>query len=256
MSFLFQEKRLQFRRKILANYTLHFPVIDSTNRWLLEKLPACGTIISSDYQNTGKGRLGRNWEGKPKQSLMFSVLYRYKTETFSILSLAVGVALCLVLRKTENRKVGDRKICLKWPNDLLIENKKIGGILCESQPQKKIVVIGAGINVLQKKTDFSPQIYKKASSLKIETNKDFDRFQLLEECTLELDRILQRLEKGEKKKILQEWEKMAVAAKFGLTPKYILLVVGIYQNLYLFLFLENWLFYRFVEKNLFFFVEH
>ena len=235
MSFLFQEKRLQFHRKILANYTLHFPVIDSTNRWLLEKLPACGTIISSDYQNTGKGRLGRNWEGKPKQSLMFSVLYRYKTETFSILSLAVGVALCLVLRKTETRKVGDRKICLKWPNDLLIENKKIGGILCESQPQKKIVVIGAGINVLQKKTDFSPQICKKASSLKIETNKDFDRFQLLEECTLELDRILQRLEKGEKKKILQEWEKMAVAAKFGLTPKYTLLVVGIYQNLYLFL---------------------
>ncbi len=208
MPFLYQEKKLRFHRKTLANQTLHFPTIDSTNRWLLEKTNPCGTIISSDYQKGGKGRLGRSWEGKAKQSLIFSVVYHYQPNIFSILSLAVGCALCKCLRK-----ISSSKICLKWPNDLLIGNKKIGGILCESKPHEKIVVIGSGINILQKSTDFSPQIYKKASSLKIETDKNYDTFQLLEECTLELDKVLGRLENGEKKQILQEWESMATSAK-------------------------------------------
>ena len=208
MSFPFQEKKLHFCRKILANKTLHFPTIESTNRWLLEEINHCGTIISSDFQKEGKGRLGRSWEGKPKQSLMFSVLYRFKPEFFSVLSLVAGCALCSALRK-----IVLQPIYLKWPNDLLVGNKKIGGILCEAQPQKKIIVIGAGINVLQKNADFSPQIYKKASSLKIETGKNFNIFSLLEKCTLALDKILIRLERGEKKQILQEWEKMASPAR-------------------------------------------
>ena len=208
MSLPFQEKKLRFCRKILANKTLHFTTIESTNRWLLERINPCGTIISSDYQKEGRGRLGRNWEGKTKQSLIFSVLYKFRPEVFSVLSLVVGCALCSALRK-----IVPHPIYLKWPNDLLIGNKKIGGILCEAQPQKKIIVIGAGINVLQKSTDFSPQIYKKASSLKIETGKNFSIFSLLEKCTLALDQILIRLEKEEKKQILQEWEKMASPAK-------------------------------------------
>ena len=97
MSFPFQEKKLHFCRKILANKTLHFPTIESTNRWLLEEINHCGTIISSDYQKEGKGRLGRSWEGNclPKQSLIFLFFIGLK-EFFSVLSLVAGCALLVL----------------------------------------------------------------------------------------------------------------------------------------------------------------
>lgn len=205
----YSKKQLSFSRKILTNFCYHFQEIDSTNRWLAEQknLPN-GLIVSTDYQTQGKGRLGKSWQAKPKQSLMFSAMYKYKKKLFPIttLSLAIAVAVCRSFNKYEVAN-----ICLKWPNDLLINNQKIGGILCENVSQK--VVFGIGINLHQTAADFPKALKLKATSLKLATTKSFDNFELLEKISLEIDKILLELETGKQISILQEWEVYASPSK-------------------------------------------
>ena len=206
----FEKKWLTGKRKILQNYVLHCSRIDSTNNWL-----AChaqdnclqGSIISTEFQTQGKGRLGKKWQAKKGLSTMFSVLYR-PPENFPLhlISLGVGVAICEALRNWEIAG-----ITLKWPNDILLDKKKIGGILCESFP--KGVVIGVGINVNQKITDFPKEIQAKASSLFLALGNSINNFLVLEVCTLILDKILLALEAGHTKAVLAQWESYSSSYK-------------------------------------------
>ena len=205
----YKKIKLAFKRSLLTNYCLHFESIDSTNDWL-KNHPTAGLIISTNYQSQGKGRLGRTWQAKPRRSLMFSTLYQIKQESFfaPILSLVAAVAICRTLHNLEIKEV-----CLKWPNDLLVGKKKLGGILCENLVQKKMVVIGMGINVNQSEIDFAPELRQQASSLKIVKNKNFVILHLLEQTTLELDKLLLDLEKGRQRAILEEWQSYAMPMK-------------------------------------------
>jgi BirA family biotin operon repressor/biotin-[acetyl-CoA-carboxylase] ligase len=201
-NFSFEEKKLAGFRKILQNSCFFFPKIDSTNGWLIakqEKLEQ-GAIISTDFQTLGKGRLGRSWQAKSGLSLMFSVLYRplngFPTQ---FVSLSAAVAICDAFYH-----LGIQNISLKWPNDILYGQKKIGGILCEVFSD--FLVIGIGINNLQESADFPEYLQKQASSLRIATGKKWSSFLLLERCTLQLDQVLQLLERKEPQEILKAWE--------------------------------------------------
>ncbi len=122
---------------------------ESSSSVLLERAahgaPA-GSVLVADRQTAGRGRRGRSWLSSPEASLTFSLLWRFdkRVERLAGLSLAVGVAVQRAL--TACGAVG---VQLKWPNDLLLGDAKLGGILVElqSERQSMLTVIGIGLNL-------------------------------------------------------------------------------------------------------------
>jgi BirA family biotin operon repressor/biotin-[acetyl-CoA-carboxylase] ligase len=123
------------------------PRCDSTNAVLLARAEAgaaTGTVVIGEQQTGGRGRRGRVWFASPGDSLTFSLLWRLAPGVSpSGLSLAVGVGVARALEK-----VGAGKTALKWPNDLLRDSRKLGGILIELAPGPSLAaVIGIGLNL-------------------------------------------------------------------------------------------------------------
>ncbi|MDE0331248.1 MAG: biotin--[acetyl-CoA-carboxylase] ligase [Nitrospinae bacterium] len=124
-----------------------------------------GLVIRAISQTRGRGRRGRSWFSPPGSGLYFSALLRPdgKTEISSLLTLLLGVAAAEGLAEAASLRVG-----LKWPNDLRVNGKKIGGILCEylePPDQPPAVVAGLGVNITTSEADFPPELYESASSI-------------------------------------------------------------------------------------------
>ena len=124
--------------------------LDSTNSRLM-RLAACdsvplGTVCLAECQTQGRGRIGRVWHTPPGGNICLSLLWRFNDfNAFSGLSLAIGVAIVRALRTAGVEGVG-----LKWPNDILWRERKLGGILVEVSGEahdNHSVVIGIGLNV-------------------------------------------------------------------------------------------------------------
>lgn len=125
-------------------------VCDSTNAVLLARAEAdapSGTVVIAADQTAGRGRHGRTWVSAPGDSLTFSLLWRFAPRTSPIgLSLAVGLAVANALTKVGAGETA--RIQLKWPNDLLKDGRKLGGILVELVPgAPHAAVIGIGLNL-------------------------------------------------------------------------------------------------------------
>ena len=122
---------------------------ESTNTLLLERAARgapSGSVLVVDRQTSGRGSRGRNWLASPEASLTFSLLWRFDggVERVSGLSLAVGLAVVHALEAC-----GASGVRLKWPNDILHDEAKLGGILVELHPEPRGVraVIGIGLNL-------------------------------------------------------------------------------------------------------------
>ncbi|NPV10425.1 MAG: biotin--[acetyl-CoA-carboxylase] ligase [Ignavibacteria bacterium] len=155
----------------------YFEEIDSTNTYLLKRKNFSNKIlVIADYQTAGRGRFNRKWLSDPSKNLMFSIGLKnvdhsdlQKFSFFTPLSIQEAVEDFM-----------NFKLKIKWPNDLIFENKKVCGILIESQienNEKAKVVVGIGINVNQ--TEFTPELEDKASSLKIIKGEEINREILL-----------------------------------------------------------------------------
>ena len=155
--------------------------IDSTNSFLKEMVTNSVvenfTVVVTENQIKGRGQQGSTWESELGKNLIFSVFVTFKSLSVldkKYLNYAVSLAVFEVL-KQENIP----RITIKWPNDILSANKKIGGILIENSLKGTKIssaVIGIGLNVNQ--TCFSSSL-EKASSLKLSSNRTFDLEQLL-----------------------------------------------------------------------------
>jgi len=145
------------------------PSVDSSNEWVKELgefyFPE-GTVGIADEQTAGKGRLGRTWVSPSGENIYFSLLLRpeFAPEHASGLTLVMGLSVAQAIREETGLPVG-----IKWPNDVVIDQKKVCGILTEMKAEiGKInyVVVGTGINVNQ--TEFAEEIRSMATSLKLE----------------------------------------------------------------------------------------
>jgi BirA family biotin operon repressor/biotin-[acetyl-CoA-carboxylase] ligase len=124
--------------------------VDSTNTRLLSGAPppyGCAAVCIAELQLAGRGRRGRSWIAPPGSSVTMSVgwAFREAGRELPALSLAVGVAVARALARS-----GVRRVLLKWPNDIWIDDRKIGGILLELRTEAAgpaFVVIGIGINI-------------------------------------------------------------------------------------------------------------
>jgi BirA family transcriptional regulator, biotin operon repressor / biotin---[acetyl-CoA-carboxylase] ligase len=135
---------------------------DSTNAEALRLASAgapAGTIVVADTQTAGRGRLGRSWWSEPGTALLASWLLRpaLEPERLPLLSLLAGVAAARAASAAGGITVG-----LKWPNDLVVGGRKLGGILSESDG-KGAVVVGLGLNVRQ--TEFPDDLVSSATSI-------------------------------------------------------------------------------------------
>lgn len=120
-----------------------FDSLDSTNTWLL-KNGQCGDICLSEQQTSGKGRRGNAWVSPDAGNIYFSLCWCFEeiTAHWSLLGLIVAVAVAETLAD-----VGLSNHGIKWPNDIFWDDRKLGGILLESQDQSGRVVMGIGLNV-------------------------------------------------------------------------------------------------------------
>ena len=123
-----------------------FAELDSTNRHALELarqgVPE-GLVVVADHQTAGRGRLGRSWEAPPGSSLLMSVLLRPSLAPERLHLTTVAVALAAA---DASEDVAGFRPALKWPNDLVVDDRKLGGILAEV-PEPGGVVVGLGLNV-------------------------------------------------------------------------------------------------------------
>ena len=159
-------------------------VITSTNEYIKEHYETLDnyTIVTANYQTNGRGRMTRVWHSCAGDNILMSILikeFNDRTDV-NLLSLVTGVAVHKFLSKYLN------KLYIKWPNDVLVDNKKICGILLEGKMNNnsKMVVIGIGININQ--TSFNDDINLLTTSLKKELNINFDIDLLIKEFCREV----------------------------------------------------------------------
>jgi len=139
------------RTSVLGLPYMYRPRHESTNRWLKSEaadLPS-GTVAATDDQTQGRGRLGRDWSSEPGKDLTFSVLLRPSAVgcEADLLPLTAGLAVADVLEQLPGLR---GRVRLKWPNDVLIDDRKVCGVLLESSSQGadlQWIVVGIGVNV-------------------------------------------------------------------------------------------------------------
>jgi BirA family transcriptional regulator, biotin operon repressor / biotin---[acetyl-CoA-carboxylase] ligase len=145
-----------------------------------------GTTVATDHQTHGRGRLGRTWDTPAGQALLFSVLLRPRPPMalWPELSLVAGDAVATALR-AETRVAAE----LSHPNDVLIEGRKVAGILPEASVGR--VVLGIGVNVNQTEAELPDDTPKPPTSLRVETGREWPRAPLLAAILLEVERRYQ-----------------------------------------------------------------
>ncbi len=126
------------------------------------------TLVVAGEQRTGRGRLGRTWASLEGRSLLASILLRPRVAPSDAPLLSLLAAVCMVraIRSTNGVDV----MC-KWPNDLVVGERKLGGILAEAHVHSErlsFVVIGTGVNVAEQPDDFPPEIKRTATSILME----------------------------------------------------------------------------------------
>lgn len=153
-------------------------IISSTNEFIKENYETLDnyTVVTAKYQTRGKGRMTRNWESSNADNILMSLLIKdfKKRCDINLLSLVASMSVHKFLKKYLDN------LYIKWPNDILVNNKKICGILLEGKinNDSKMVVIGIGININQ--IVFNNEINDITTSLKKELDKDFDIDELIE----------------------------------------------------------------------------
>ena len=180
----------EFRSKVVLEV---FDTISSTNDYLLRKEKNKNKDIKiciAEEQTKGRGRRGKSWISPKYKNIYFSLNSYLKKEDLSGLSIAVALSVSEVLTKINVMSL------IKWPNDLLVGNKKICGILIETAKVGELtkVVIGIGINV---NMEYSELIDQEWTSIKLEKKQSVDRNSIITEMINQLCITLNKFEQEE-----------------------------------------------------------
>lgn len=139
-----------------------------------------GTIVVAESQTRGRGRLGRTWFSLSGKGICLSIILHPKIDPVKAPGLSIMTALSLANTISSYGKV---HVAIKWPNDCLINGRKTAGILTElsAEPGKiNHVIVGIGININYRRSDFPSEIIKTATSLRAETKQEIRRVEFLQ----------------------------------------------------------------------------
>ncbi|MGB7296775.1 MAG: biotin--[acetyl-CoA-carboxylase] ligase [Candidatus Aminicenantales bacterium] len=197
---------------IIGAIVLWFSSCSSTNdlaRRLAREGSPEGTVVMADEQTEGKGTKGRSWHSPPGQGLYASVILRPRRSDLSLLPLAAGVGCVEAIRE-----ITGLETALEWPNDIIRDGRKLGGILCETDFLGNTVdhaVLGIGLNVGQRKDDFPPLLRSTATSLRIALGREVERSALEAALWPRLERWYAAFTRGRWEEIVQAYEsKLAI----------------------------------------------
>jgi BirA family biotin operon repressor/biotin-[acetyl-CoA-carboxylase] ligase len=200
------------RKNKVGQKVIRLDTVDSTNDYLMglaSRGAAHGTVVVADAQERGKGRLERTWFSPPGKNIYMSVLLRpelYPGDA-SLMTVVSAVACALAIKKITGIKVG-----IKWPNDIVVSGRKLGGILLESRFRSGRIshaVVGIGINVNSKNADFPEDIRAIATSVFQETGIKTKRTVLIDEMLDDIDDGLDMLME-KRSSLLEKYRKMSV----------------------------------------------
>jgi BirA family biotin operon repressor/biotin-[acetyl-CoA-carboxylase] ligase len=194
--------------KILGKKIYHYEMVSSTMDVAFDLAldgAQDGCVILAEGQQRGRGRMGRNWFSPKGKGIYMSVILKPKLlpNEAPKITLLAGVAVCEAIRG-----ITGLIALIKWPNDILIEDKKIGGILTEISAETdrvKFAVLGIGINVNTRKI-FLP---REATSLKEELGKVVSRVELARQILRELEAFYILFEKRGFSPIIEKWKHLS-----------------------------------------------
>ncbi len=219
-----------------------FDAIDSTNDYahkLAKEGAKEGTVVLSESQSKGKGRLGRTWFSPSGANIYLSVILRPQMPStqITLLTFAAAIAVAKAIRDAANLDAD-----IKWPNDILIKGKKVAGILSEMEANKnppippfkiplsppllkgdigglsggkgglnvRFAIIGIGINVNLGLNDIPTELKDKATSIKSETGIAADRTNLICRVLENLEEWYNLFERNRVNDINEEWKSLAI----------------------------------------------
>ena len=130
--------------KFRAERIFFFDEVDSTNAWMLRQQEVDGLCCIANHQVAGKGSRGKTWTDAPGGSILMSMGWEVDVDRCCGVSLVAGLAVIGALKET-----GVGGIRLKWPNDILADGRKLGGILVEKSGSKLVVGLGLNVNLQQ-----------------------------------------------------------------------------------------------------------
>lgn len=169
-----------------------FEVVDSTNdvlrRWTREKSLKSGIVVQAHHQTSGRGQFGTSWQDKEGKNLLLSIFFRPE-QAFEKGPWTLNMSICLALRKFCTETL-DKEVQVKWPNDLVVNDRKIAGFLIENHFSHKweSSVIGVGLNVNQKELP----VEFRATSLAEILGHPLELDRLRDDSLFEMDTHLQR----------------------------------------------------------------
>jgi BirA family biotin operon repressor/biotin-[acetyl-CoA-carboxylase] ligase len=204
MLFNIEEFDIKLDTEVIGRNFIYCDEVESTNELLLNNkdFGQNGTVLLAEYQSKGKGRKDRVWVSNSGQNLTFSVLLKgeFKSRKINLINLGTSLAIAQAIENLCQLNVE-----LKWPNDVLIDKKKIAGILLESTSKNNKVnkiVIGIGINVNQ--PNFPGKFDIPPTSIRKEFHSLVNRERLLSEVLNNLEQNFETA-KEQSDKIMNDW---------------------------------------------------
>jgi len=164
-----------------------------------------GLVVLAEEQIQGRGRSGNKWVAGYGDSVICSILLTDCGISAELLSLTIAVATAEAIGKCTKAEAK-----IKWPNDIILNNKKVAGILVESKKTNKLTayVIGIGINCHQSKLNFPAELRKIATSIDIETGGQIDRISFTKRLLTSVENWLEIAEQN-KEEIIEHWQRLS-----------------------------------------------
>lgn len=198
-----------FRGTIVGREIIYFDSTASTNDTAFEiargRENPGGLVIVADSQTRGRGRMGRRWISPPGVNLYFTVVLNspFSPEESSIFVIASAVAAAEAIRKYAGLNA-----TIKWPNDIMINGRKTGGILVEMKSgttTENLVAIGFGLNVNMTINAVTQDIRPFTTSFMIESGCPIDRMNVFGGVLAEMENAYKFLLKGNKRALINDW---------------------------------------------------
>ncbi len=211
-----QKARAKLKTCIFGQNLFYFSETKSTNDYCLklsrDGAPE-GTVVVADYQKQGKGRLNRSWFSAKGENLLLSILLRPQQDIESLQKITLASASILIdtfLIYLKKHKLDKIKFNVKWPNDILVGNKKIAGILAESILQEKHInalVVGFGINLNSSGDSIPAEIRERATSLAELIGQPVDIEDFFAELLYHFEGSYVKLERSNYSSVVSTWKK-------------------------------------------------
>ncbi len=213
-SYTAQSIQRRLNTLILGKQIDLYPQVGSTNDLAREagrKGAPEGLVILTDEQVRGRGRLGRTWTAPPSSSILCSILLRPRFSPQQAFYLTIAASLAILRAIRQIPVVGHPPsavhAAIKWPNDVLLNGRKVSGVLCESDfsgGDWAFAIVGFGINVNLTRDSFG-DLRDRATSLSAELGHEIDRAALLATILTELESCYLSMQNGQFNPIYTEW---------------------------------------------------